>query len=360
MTWLKRNPVPVALLALLILPPLTAQQRPPAPVRYTVAREHSLRRAIQLTGTVESRTTSRVATTIAGLVEAFPGREGVRVKKGQTLAKLRRTTRELRLQSTEGQLREAETRLEQAETFLQRAQELYDSQVISQQRYDDAAYEVNAWKGKVAQLKADSALLKDDLARLTIRAPFSGVVVQELTEVGQWLKVGDEVVELISTSNLEVIVAAPERYFRLLKRGARAKVRFESLPGLEISGRVTAVVPRADASARTFRLKIRISNRRNRVSAGMLAQVSFQAGDAYQATMVPKDAVVTEGRRKMVYLLNSNNTVRSVPVQTGEGAGSWVAVTGPIRPGQKVITRGNERLRPGQMVQARLLKYKSP
>ncbi len=113
---LPRNTIRVVFVPLLALSlqPLLAQQRPPSPVRYTEARQHSLRRTIQLPGTVDSRTTSLVATTIAGLVVEYPGREGTRVKKGAVLARLRQKTRELSLQSTEGQLREAQARLEQA------------------------------------------------------------------------------------------------------------------------------------------------------------------------------------------------------------------------------------------------------
>ena len=92
----------------------------------------------------------------------------------------------------------------------------------------------------------------------------------------------------------------------------------------------------------------------------MLAQVTFLAGEAYKATIVPKDAVVTQGPRRVVYLLNGDNTVNPVTIQTGEGAGDWIAVEGSIQPGSKVITRGNERLRPGQPVQAEALSYELP
>lgn len=359
---LLRNTIRAGIVPLLLVSslPATAQERPPSPVRYTEARQHSLRRTIQLPGTVDSRTTSLVATTIAGLVVEYPGREGDRVKKGDVLARLRQKTRELSLQSTEGQLREAQARLDQAETNLKRAQELFESKVISRQRYDDAIFEVNAWQGKVAQLTADCTRLEDEVERSIIRAPFSGVVVREMTEIGQWLKQGDQVVELLSTTNLEVVVDAPERYFRLIKPGTRVRIRFESLPGVVINSTVSAVIPRADRTARTFPLKVRISNRRGRIGVGMLAQVSFLAGEPYQATIVPKDAVVTQGPQRVVYLLNGDNTVNPVTVQTGEGAGDWIAVEGSVRPGQKVITRGNERLRPGQPVQAEALRYKLP
>lgn len=356
---LRCNLLFLALTALLVWPAL-AQQRPPSVVRYTEARAYKLRRTIQLPGTVASRTTSVVASEIGGLVEELQGREGRSVKKGQPLAQLRRTNTALRLKATEGQLREAEARLKLAEKNLERARELLEAQVISRQQHDDAFFEFNAWQGRLDQLRADRDRLQDDLERSTIRAPFDGIVVREFTEVGQWVGVGDEVVEILSLKELEVVVDAPERYFPLLKRGTRTRVTFAALPGVEVLGRITAVIPRANAQARTFPLKIRIPNRGRRIGAGMLAQVAFLAGENYQATIVPKDAIITQGQQQLIYLLNGDNTVMSLPVQTGEGAGAWIAVKGSLRPGQKVITRGNESLQSGQTVQAERLEYTLP
>jgi hypothetical protein len=91
----------------------------------------------------------------------------------------------------------------------------------------------------------------------------------------------------------------------------------------------------------------------------MLCRVSFPAGSPYKATIVPKDAVVTQGSQRTVFVLQDGQA-NPVPVQMGAGAGLWVEVRGPIQPGQTVITRGNERLQPGQSVAGELLEYKLP
>ena len=358
-----RTPLPL-LAALLLLFPYAAQaQGPggrPSPVRYTEAREHAVRRSIQLPGTVESRTVSLVATEIEGLVEEYLAREGDTVGKGQPLARLRTTNLELRRDSVQAQLQEAQARLKLAERNRGRASELFEAKVISRQQYDDAFYEFNAWQGRVDSLTAELARINDDIDRCTIRAPFAGVVTQERTEVGQWLGKGDPVVQILSLAELEVRVEVPESYFRSLNPGARAHVTFESLPGLEVNGRISAIVPSADPQARTFPLKVRIPNAQGRIGAGMLAQVSFPAGESYRATVVPKDAVIRQGPQEFVYLINGDNTVSMVPVQTGQGVGVWIEVQGALRAGQRVITRGNERLRPGQVVQGEPLEYELP
>lgn len=340
--------------------PIWAQGPPPSPVRYTQAREYRVRRAIQLPGSVESRTVSLVASEVEGLVVDFPVREGDTVLKDQALAQLRTTNLELRRDAIAAQLKEAQARQKLAERNLERARDLFDSKVFSQQQLDDAFYEFNAWEGRVEQLQADLARLNDDIERCTIRAPFAGVVTEERTEVGEWLGVGDPVVEILSLQELEVRVEVPERYFRNLNPGARATVTFEALPGARYSGRISAIIPRADPQARTFPLKVRIRNREGRIGVGMLAQVSFPAGESYRATVVPKDAVIIRGGQRFIYLMNGDNTVSLVPVQTGTGVGEWIEIRGGLQPGQRVITRGNERLRPGQVVQGQPLEYELP
>ena len=68
--------------------------------------------------------------------------------------------------------------------------------------------------------------------------------------LGEWLDVGDPVVEMVSLDDLEVTTALPERYFHSVQEGLDVTVTFEAVPGLEVAGKVSAVVPRADTQAR--------------------------------------------------------------------------------------------------------------
>jgi multidrug efflux pump subunit AcrA (membrane-fusion protein) len=83
-------------------------------------------------------------------------------------------------------------------------------------------------------------------------------------------------------------------------------------------------------------------------------------GDPEPALMVPKDAVVNQAGSRMVYRVGDDDTVEPVPVEVGSAAGDWYAVTGPLEAGQRVVTRGNERLRPGQKVAPQPMEYELP
>ena len=315
---------------------------------------------IELLGSVESRTESLVASEVAGLVVELAAREGKTVRKGQIIAKLRSDQLELQLKAAEAELREAEARLTQAGSNLDRSKDLFNSEVLSQRQLDEAMSEYDAWRGRTERLQAMIARIKLDIERSSVRAPFAGVVVAERCAVGEWIDQGAPVAELISLYDLEIQVDVPERYFSTIQSGTETTVRFESLPGYELSAKVSAVIPRANPQARTFPLKIRINNKEGKVGAGMLAEVSFSAGASYRATVIPKDAVITRGDRRFVYVLGEDSTVDQVPVKTGVGVGAWVEIQSDLKPGAKVITRGNERLQPGQEVAGELLEYELP
>ncbi len=291
---------------------VSAQQMPPSPVSYTEAKEYPLRRSVQLPGSVEALKVSTVASEVAGLVVEFSAREGAAVAKGQPLARLRRETHQLSLTSAEAQLKEDEARHKLAERNLERTRELFNTKDVSQKQLDDSQFELNAWQGRIDKQKAEIAKIKDELERHTIVAPFGGVVVREFTELGQWLAEGGPVVELMALDEMDVVAEVPERYFNSLKARARTQVVFEALSGLRVEGRVSAIIPRADPQARTFRAKIRIPNPGGRIGAGMLAQISLPEGTPYRAVVVPKDAVVTRGPQKFVFLVNGNNTIAEV------------------------------------------------
>jgi RND family efflux transporter MFP subunit len=301
-----------------------------------------------------------VASEVDGLVETLKAREGQAVRKGQVLASLRTADLELRLQAAEAGLREATARLEQADADLERNRGLFDQGILSASQFGASRSERDAWQGRADQLSAEIARLRLDLERSSVRAPFAGVVVAERCEVGEWVGQGDPVLELASLHDLEVRVDVPERYFSGLERGAEATVHFEALAGYEVVGKVEAIIPSANPQSRTFPLKVRIANPERRIGAGMLARVDLPSGEVRPALVIPKDAVLIRGRDRVVYRIKDDDTVESVPVETGTAVGSWVEVRRGLSAGARVVTRGNERLRPGQAVAGEPGEYQLP
>ncbi len=336
-----------------------AQRPAAAPVRYTLAASHSFRTEVRLPGTVQSSLSSTVAGEVEGLVEEFTVREGDAVKKGQLLVRLRTKQLELEKKADEAELEETLARQSLSEREFGRAKELFDAQIIARDELDAKKYDLNAWKGRDQRLRAGIERIEDEIARAAIYAPFDGVVLEERTQVGEWLGKGDPVVELMSTAGLEVRVDVPERYIRRFRSGSQVGLAFASLDGRRVLGKVRAVIPQADVEARTFPVIVTFTNPGG-AAPGMMAEAVFSGGDQSGQTIVPKDAVVLQGGQQSVFVITPEGTVRSVAVKQGAGVGQWVVVEGQVGPGDRVVTRGNERLNPGQPVTGEPLEYPLP
>jgi RND family efflux transporter MFP subunit len=329
-------------------------------VRYTEVLNHEVRGEVHLTGTVESRTESVVASEVAGLIVELNVLPGDYVRVGEALARIRTVPYELGLRAAEGRRKEARARLDQALRKLQRAQDLFDSDVVSQDHLDDAFSEHVAWQGRLDQADAEIDHFKIQLDRCIIRAPYEGAIVAKRVDVGEWIEIGGAAVEMIALERLQVRIDVPERYYDLLSDGEQVRVELAALPGLQLDGAVHRIVARADPKSRTFPVKVRIPNPEGRVGVGMLAQVALSIGTGRRACVVPKDALIRLGGKELVYRITTDETVETVPVESLQGLGDWVVVEGEVRAGDRVVTRGNERLQPGQFVQGILLEYPAP
>ncbi len=186
-----------------------------------------------------------------------------------------------------------------------------------------------------------------------IRAPYDGRVIEEETEVGEWVQEGDPVMTLADLERITIRVPVPERHIAELNRKTSAIVRFDALPDHEFPGTVSAVIPRADTAARTFPVEVEVANAEGRILAGMLAQVTFRVGEPRSALLVPKDAFVSQPGGGGYVVKVEQGTAAIVPVQLLASHGERHAVTSlgpPLAAGDTIVVRGNERLRPGQRV----------
>lgn len=318
-----------------------------------------MRRTVRLPGSIVSTTISTVASEVAGLVMDLPVQEGQRVDKGTVIARLRQETLRLRLAESQAQRREDESRRKAAQLRLERTDGLLSEGIVSQQQLDDARYEYNAWQGRVERLDAEIARLEDEVERSVIRAPFAGVILTKVAEVGEWVTVGGAIIELLSMDSLVVQVEVPERFYGQLHKQSHATVRFEALGSLELRTPIGTIIPRADLQARTFPLRLPLPNRAD-FGVGMTVSVILPIGEVYPALVVPKDALVDDRGRRAVFRMDAANRVERVFVETGAGLGAWIEVSGDLAVGDRIITRGNERLFPGQVVKGQAVEYPLP
>lgn len=336
------------------------RKAPPAPVVTAAIQSHRLSTSIRLTGSVNAIRKTQVAAPVAGLVVELLVRDGDHVEQQQVLARLDTSTLEARRLTIEAQLRESEARLQGAEIKVKRAQELFEAGVIAAEQLDDLKYEFAALDARMASLNAQIAELDLGIRQSVIHAPFSGGVSEKLTEVGQWVSVGDALVEIIATDELEINVDVPEIHFPKIRLNQIAQATFEALPGVKLRGKVHSLSPRADPNARTFPVKLSVSARNGQVRPGMVATVTFAPTRPRDVLIAPKDALVERDTGWTVFVAQADNTVSEVPVRLGDSVEAWTEVSGEISAGDQVVILGNERLRDGRTISAQIRDLPTP
>ncbi|MGD2062390.1 MAG: efflux RND transporter periplasmic adaptor subunit [Nitrospirota bacterium] len=328
-----------------------AEVMPPALVVIAPVESGEVRVPLTLVGSAEPRYSSEVASEVDGVVAVVAARKGAAVKSGDVLVKLRTVPAELDLEEARGRVGEVEARIVKAAADVKRARRLFEQSFTSEEELQKAQADLDALRQQARQLRAVVARLEDRLARMTIRAPFAGWVVTERTEVGQWLGEGDIVAELTDLSVIHAMVPVPEQELSRIRLGMAVEIAFDALPAMPFTGRVTAIVPKADPAARSFPVEVSIDNPDGRILAGMLARATFRHDGEARVSSIPKDALVPQpgGGGYVVKVVDGAAAI--VPVRVLESQEERFAVEGlqgELAPGDRVVIRGNERLRPGQ------------
>ena len=326
------------------------QGPPPANVVVSPVVQERVRDQIVLIGIVESWRASTVASEVSGRVDALKVRRGQSVKRGQVLAQLATSDFLLKLKEAGARRDATRARLERTKDILERSEKLMEGRAISDKDLRQAQLTVEELEGELAAIEAEILQLKDGLNKKTIRAPFTGVVTREETEIGEWVEEGGEIVHMVDLSRVRVLVDMPEKYVSGVKENEEVDVRIDALGRQSFKGRIYALIPEGNKEAHSFPLEVHVNNKDLLIKEGMLARVGFNLGLSREAVMVHKDAIVTRAARSYVFIVNGEEA-KQVFVTTGRAQGDLIEITGSVNVGEKAVIRGNERLRNGQPVQ---------
>ncbi|MBW2090537.1 MAG: efflux RND transporter periplasmic adaptor subunit [Deltaproteobacteria bacterium] len=323
-------------------------RNPGVPVAVAPVEQKTVALSLELVGSATANRVSRVAAEVAGLVRTMHFKEGDLVSQGDTLVTLDRTSQRLSLEAARAALATVSIRLDKARLDLKRSATLKKARTISDQNYEKDLFNVRSLEQEVARAKVEVARITDRINRMTVRAPFTGFIIEQHTEVGQWLIPGAPIATLMDLSTIKVRVLLPERYLGEIKVGFSANVTFDAFKGETFTGRVSAIIPAAEEKSRNLPMEISLPNADGRIKAGLLARVSLK-GSPRKACLLPKDALVLKKGSTTVFVVRKE-TVYPVQVRVGEAHGQQVEIFGKINPGQMVVVQGNERLWPGQKV----------
>jgi membrane fusion protein (multidrug efflux system) len=298
----------------------------------------ALRDDAQAVGSLRSRQSVTLKPETAGRVARIAFADGAQVRRGQLLVQLDDT-----LQRAE--LSQAQAQLSIARANLKRNQELVAQGFVAQRVVDES-------QANLQVAEAQVALAEARLQRMRITAPFAGTVGLRSINLGQFVKDGDDLVNLEDTSVLTVDFRLPERYQTRLASGQPVQVQLDALPGKSFEARVLAVDPLLDANGRSIGVRAVMPRTPGaELRPGMFARVLILFSVNDSALVVPEEAMVPQAGKQFVYLLEEQGqgdakkmVSRRVEVELGVRRGAEVEVVKGLAAGATVVVAGQQRL----------------
>ena len=190
-------------------------------------------------------------------------------------------------------------------------------------------------EASVSQLERSGQLQ----AVAAVHAPIAGVVQELMVRQGMTVTQGMTLVRINGLSTVWLEAALAEVQAFAAKPGQSVEVQLSAFPGETWQGRVTAILPQANADTRTLKVRIELPNPQGRLRAGMFAQVRF-AGAEEEALVVPGDAVIRTGQRAIVYVVTAPGRYQPVEVRVGREFSDRLEVLQGLQAGQEVVTSG--------------------
>ncbi len=296
----------------------------------------ALPQGITAVGSLRSDESITLRPEVAGRISAIQFREGERVAKGTPLVKLDPSV-------SQAELQQAQANMTLAKAKYNRAVDLQGKGFVSGQAKDEA-------ENNLKVTEASLALAQAKLAKLSIAAPFSGIIGLRSVSVGDYVKEGADMVNLEAIDPLKVDFRVPEIYLSQIRVGQSLTMNLDAMPGKTYEAKVIAINPLVDAAGRAVVIRAQVRNQDTTLRPGMFVRVRLLTHDTQQALVVPEQAIVPQGDEWFVYRVVAGKAQRA-KVEIGQRRDGKAEVLKGLSDGDVVITAGQLKIREGVAVQ---------
>ncbi|UMY64713.1 MULTISPECIES: efflux RND transporter periplasmic adaptor subunit [unclassified Flavobacterium] len=279
---------------------------------------------LSLTGSLEPNEQVDVRSEVSGVVRDIRFSEGGDVQKGQVLFKVDDT--ELRARLAQAKSAEA-----LAAENARRARLLLEKEAISQEEFDvsNADYQ---------SAKAQSQLIRAQLAKTVVRAPFSGRIGLRYISTGTYVTPETPVAKLVNNSQLKLTFSIPEKYAAQMKAGSPLTFGVAGSRD-RYTAKIYAIEPEVEATTRTLKMRAVADNRSGRLIPGTFANVELPLARIDDALLVPSEALIPIQNGKKVFV-SRNGKAMEIVVETGSRTDRDVLILSGLKAGDTVLTSG--------------------
>ena len=307
-----------------------------------IAEAHVALKAFTAMATLEPMNHVSLTAAMSGRLTNLYAKDGTQVQRGSLLAKIDDS--------------ELQAQLKQAESNQQLAQQKFDRVKTLFEKDGATKADMESAEASLKSAEASVELIKAQIAKTEVRAPFAGKLGFVDVSVGAWLTTGTPIVSISDVKKLKAKFALPQRYASTLKVGDAVELRDEER-GVTVNGKVKALEAALSESSRTRQILVEVDNAKGELLAGSYTKVSaaMQSGFA-KSIPVPAEALTLDKDGAYVYVVNDGKA-KIKHVETGLRTPIAVDVVNGLDEGDTVITSGLISLREGAAVRIREIRH---
>ena len=279
---------------------------------------------LSLSGSIEANEQVEIRSEVSGIVEGIYFQEGSNVTKGQVLFKVNDI--ELR-----AQLRQTSTKEGLAAENERRAKLLLQKEAISQEEYDLA-------RADLKSAQAQSQLIKAQIAKTSVRAPFSGKIGLRSISPGTYITPAILVTKLVNTGKLKITFSIPEKYSSQVKTNTIITFKVAGSEG-RYSAKIYAIEPEIAVATRTLQVRAIAENKDGKLLPGTFADVELPLAIIKDAIVVPTEAIIPVQNGKKIFISN-NGLAKELMIETATRTETSVLVLSGLKEGDTVLTNG--------------------
>jgi membrane fusion protein, multidrug efflux system len=304
------------------------------PVTTHIVSYEKLSNNVFTTGSILANEEVELRSETSGKIVEILFREGAYVSKGDLLVKINDA-------DLQAELRKAASKVKLVEDREARQRQLAENQMISQEDYESTLNDFEA-------SKAEYDLIKAQIDKTEIRAPFSGVIgLREVSE-GSFVTTSNIIARLQSLSNLKIDFAIPQKYAAQVKIGDELGFKLSG-SDFQYKAKIFAIEPKIDPSTRTLKLRAICTATYKGLFPGAFANVELNLKETEEAILITTVAIVPELKGQLVYVYKGGIATPQ-KVELGLREEKRVQIISGLAEGDTVITSGILQMRPGVKV----------
>ncbi|MBW1658592.1 efflux RND transporter periplasmic adaptor subunit [Flavobacterium quisquiliarum] len=279
---------------------------------------------LSLSGSIEANEQIEIHSEVSGIVEGIFFNEGSFVTKGQVLFKVN----DIELKA---QLRQAVTKEGLAAENERRAKLLLQKEAISQEEADIA-------RADHASAQAQSQLIRAQISKTSVRAPFSGKIGLRNISPGTYITPTVLVAKLVNTSKLKITFSIPEKYASQVQSGSVIDFTVSG-SNKTYNAKIYAIEPEVAVATRTLQIRAIADNTDGKLFPGTFADIKLPLNTIKDAIVVPSQAIIPIQDGKKVFIAN-NGQAKEVMVDATTRTDSSILILSGLKAGDTLITSG--------------------